>query len=162
MLAPRLGTRMAAEPGVSIPRWDKPGKENRDGFWLRCSCHHSWGSDPGSQGNPIRSRCCASIDPVAANACLDRLPLMPLGRSITLELWPDRSMIIVANGVRRLISSQRFGVLRAEDSAGQMIDSIKSGRQGRNLSLLSGSEWWSMPEAALRLGRVSVATVRGE
>jgi hypothetical protein len=24
--------RMAAEPGVMIPRWGKPGKENRYGF----------------------------------------------------------------------------------------------------------------------------------
>jgi NAD(P)-dependent dehydrogenase (short-subunit alcohol dehydrogenase family) len=40
-----------------------------------------------------------------------------------------------------------------------MIDSIKSGRQDRNLSLLSGGELRSIREAALRLGRVSVVTV---
>jgi len=28
---------MAAEPGVTDPRWGKPGKENRDEFWRRRS-----------------------------------------------------------------------------------------------------------------------------
>jgi NAD(P)-dependent dehydrogenase (short-subunit alcohol dehydrogenase family) len=40
-----------------------------------------------------------------------------------------------------------------------MIDSIKSGRQDRNLSLLGGGELRSIREAALRRGRVSVVTV---
>jgi NAD(P)-dependent dehydrogenase (short-subunit alcohol dehydrogenase family) len=40
-----------------------------------------------------------------------------------------------------------------------MIDSIKSGRRDRNLSLLSGGELRSIRKAALRLGRVSVVTV---
>ncbi len=41
-----------------------------------------------------------------------------------------------------------------------MIDSIKSGRQDRNLSLLGGGELRSIREAAPRLGRASVVTIR--